>query len=283
MSVLEQASRFSDRYGRTIAVGGTTWRYHVLGTGSPILWLTGGLRRSALGFGLLERLSERHLVIAPDYPPVRTIGAFLAAFDAMLEAESVDRLALAGQSYGGMLAQAYLARRPEAIERLVLSSTGPADYGKAWLPVEIALVTATRVLPEMTVKRLLVGGLLKIVTLPETERAYWLEAIRTLVERNLSRDDVTSHFAVAGDLIQKGIVRPGVYSAWKGRVVVLAAENDPTQSRKDFPRYERLFGRQVERVSMGDMGHTAALSDPDRYVALVEEALAERPGAPASL
>ena len=37
---------------------------------------------------------------------------------------------------GGMLAQAYLAHRPEAIQRLVLSSAGPADYARLWLAAE---------------------------------------------------------------------------------------------------------------------------------------------------
>ncbi len=53
-----------------------------------------------------------------------------------------------------------------------------------------------------------------------------------------------------------------------------SAENDPTQSHKDLPRYEKLFGRAVEVVDMGIMGHTAALFDPDKYVELLESALA---------
>jgi hypothetical protein len=56
-------------------------------------------------------------------------------------------------------------------------------------------------------------------------------------------------------------------------VIVLAAQNDITQSRKDFPRYEKLLGRPVQVIDMGDMGHTAALFDPGRYVALLERAL----------
>ncbi len=32
-----------------------TWRYYRMGAGEPILWLTGGLRRAALGFAFMER------------------------------------------------------------------------------------------------------------------------------------------------------------------------------------------------------------------------------------
>src|SRR5512135_1464878 len=124
MTVLDQVRLFSRQYGRQLRVCGWNWCYYRLGSGSPILWLTGGLRRAALGFDFMQRLSARHTVIAPDYPPVESTHDFISAFDAILRAESADRIALGGQSYGGLLAQAYLACRPQSVERLILSSSG---------------------------------------------------------------------------------------------------------------------------------------------------------------
>jgi pimeloyl-ACP methyl ester carboxylesterase len=274
LTILEQMNHFTDRFGKKVIVNNTTWRYYRLGTGAPIFWLTGGLRRAAFGFAFLEKLAARHTVIAPDYPPVQTLEEFIHAFDVILQAEGVDTFVLACQSYGGMLAQAYLARKAKSVERLILSSTGPADYGKAWLPAAYALIALARLLPEQTVKRLLTGRLLKVMTLPAAERGEWLEAIHAVLQDDLSRADVISHLAVAADLIGKGIVTPAAYHDWKGRAFVLSAENDPTQSRKDVPRYERLLGRTVQVVKMGDMGHTALLFNPDKYVELFEQALA---------
>ncbi len=273
MTILEQVRRFSDEHGWEIIVKGTAWRYYRLGVGTPILWLTGGLRRAALGFAFLERLAAHRTVIAPDYLPVRTVRDYATAFDAILQKENVGSFVLGGQSYGGLLAQAYLAHKTRAVERLILCSTGPADYGKAWLPAEYALMTLARLLPEDTVKALLTRGLLKAIALPEAERAEWIEAISATLRNDLSRDDVVSHFAVAADLIRKGIVQPAAYRTWTGRIIVLYAENDPTQSEADMPRYARLFGRAVETVNMGDLGHAAAFTNPERYVALLEPAL----------
>jgi pimeloyl-ACP methyl ester carboxylesterase len=266
-------NHFSNRFGKGVIVNNTTWRYYRVGAGAPILWLTGGLRRAALGFAFMERLATRHTVVAPAYPPVQTIDDFMTAFDAILQTEGIDTFALGGQSYGGLLAQAYLAHKTEAVERLILSSAGPADYGKGWLPVEYAIIALVRLLPEKTVKNVLTGGLLKAITLPEAERAEWLEAINDVMQHDLSRADVVSHFAVAADVIRKGIVTPAAYQDWTGRVTVFSAENDPTQSKKDLPRYQKLLGRAVEAVNMGDMGHTALLFNPDRYVELLERAL----------
>lgn len=274
-SVLEQMNYFSNRFGKSVIVNNKSWRYYRVGAGAPILWLTGGLRRAALGFAFMERLATRHTVIAPDYPPVQTINEFITAFDIILQIEGIDTFALGGQSYGGLLAQAYLAHKTRAVERLILSSTGPADYGKVWLPAEYVFIALARLLPEKTVKNLLARGLLKFITVPDTERAEWQETVRAVMQNDLSRADVVSHFAVAADLIRKGIITPAAYQHWTGRIIiVLSAENDPTQSKKDFPRYERLFGRAVEVLNMGNMGHTAALFNPDKYVELLEQTLA---------
>jgi pimeloyl-ACP methyl ester carboxylesterase len=273
MTVLEQMRHFSQQYGKAIEIDGKRWRYYRLGEGAPLLWLTGGLRRAAQGFGFMERLAAHRTVIAPDYPPVMTIAEFNTAFDAILAAEGVEAFTLGGQSYGGMLAQAYLAHRGAAVQQLVLSSTGPADFGKAWLPVEYLVIGLIRLLPERTIKGLMLRELLKIVSAPAAEQAEWEAVVRSVMANELTRADMISHFTAAADLIRHSDTLRAALRAWSGRVVVLSAENDPTQSLQDFPRYERLFGRPVERVSMGSMGHTAALFDPDAFAALLEKAL----------
>jgi hypothetical protein len=49
--------------------------------------------------------------------------------------------------------------------------------------------------------------------------------------------------------------------------------NDTNQNKKDFPRYEKLLGRSVEVLTLGHMGHVAALFNPDKYVEILEQAL----------
>jgi pimeloyl-ACP methyl ester carboxylesterase len=274
MTISEQIDSFSERFGKSINAGNTTWRYYLLGAGAPIVWLTGGLRRAALGFAFMEQLARSHTVIAPDYPPVQSIDEVNTALDTILQTEGITAFALAGQSYGGLLAQAYLAHKGRAVERLILSSTGPANaIGKAWLPVLQIVVTLARILPEKSVKKLLAGELLKHVDVPGAERAEWLKAIKNIVQSDLSRADAVSHFAVGADLLRKELAVPAAYQNWKGRIIILSAQNDPTQRKKDFPRYERLFGRSVEVLDMGTLGHTAALFNPDKYVELLERAL----------
>lgn len=273
-TVLEKNMLFKKRYRKQVRLGDVTWDYYRLGQGNPILWLTGGLRRTSLAFDFLERLSRQHTVIAPDYPPVMTIQSYLDAFSAMLHTENVERCAVAGQSYGGMLAQAWLAFCPQAVERLILSSSGPADYQKGWLPLEWLLIGLARLWPEDSLKNMLVGGLFKLVTVPPAEKQDWQEAMQEVLHSELSRLDVVSHFAVAANLIQRSLIKPGCFSDWKGRLVVMSSTNDRTQGEGDLRHYQRMFNRLPETIDMGSMGHTAVLFDPQRFLQFFEQALA---------
>lgn len=273
MGVLEQAARFADDHGRTVTSGGLTWSYYRLGTGPVIVWLTGGLRRAALGFAALEDLSSDHTVVTLDYPPMRTIDEFVDALDAIRAVEGVERCVLVGQSYGGFLAQAYVAARPEGVEQLVLSSCGPADYGRGWLPLEYLFIGLVRVLPVRWVRKPLTRAALRVVAAPEADLASWQDAVRRTVD-GLGRPDIVSHFAVSADVIRRRLVTPAAFRTWNGRAAMLVARNDPTQRPKDQTRLEALLGRPVRLVDLGDRGHTAVLADPRGYGALLRQALA---------
>jgi hypothetical protein len=79
------------------------------------------------------------------------------------------------------------------------------------------------------------------------------------IRRDLTRADAISHFAVVADVIRTRAVHPVAFQAWQGQAVALSADNDPTQNSKDKARYEKLLGRPVEVISMGQARHVACL------------------------
>lgn len=84
MNILAQVCGFEEKYGRSLSLDGCDWRYYRLGRGKPILWLTGGLRRAALGYSFFSLCAKHHTLIAPDYSPLTRWEEFLSAFDAIL-------------------------------------------------------------------------------------------------------------------------------------------------------------------------------------------------------
>lgn len=271
--VLRAAQRFTEAYGRELTVGNVQWRYLRLGAGPPVLWLTGGLRRAALGCSFLGKLASSHTVVAPDYPPVARFADVDEGLSAILHTEGIERCDVVGQSYGGLLAQAFLASHPGRIRRLVLSSSGPADYGLPWVPVLSAIAASVRVLPKRLSSALLVAGLRRFFPSGSDPDGRWAEALSHTVRHDLTREDMASHFAVAADIAKSRLVRPNRFQLWTGTAVVLRAENDRTQAAKDIPRLQRLLGRSVRTISMGLAGHTAVLLEPELYVQWLEKAL----------
>jgi pimeloyl-ACP methyl ester carboxylesterase len=273
-TIAEQIERFQGAHRRTVACDGLRWRYYRLGHGAAVVLLPGGLRRAAYGFELLHRLAERHTVVAVDLPPLGSVAELVAGLDRILAAEGIPRAALVGQSYGGLLAQAYVACRPHTVTRLVLASTGPADGGRAWLPMAAVVTRLVRALPDAAVRRVLGALLARALSVPAPQRAEWTAVVRQTLTADLTDADVISHVAVVADMVREGVVRPAAYDRWPGSAVVLAATNDPTQRRGDRRRFEQLLGRRVDVISLGALGHTAQLRDPATYAARLEQALA---------
>ena len=272
-AILSAARRFTAAHGRKLRVGEVEWRYVRLGEGPPVLWLTGGLRRAGLGYDFLGRLARNHMVVAPDYPPVKRFTDFDDGVSAILRAEGIERCDAVGQSYGGLLAQAFLAAHPGRINRLVLSSSGPADYGRLWVPALAVAILAARVLPKRWSASLLLAGLTGLLPAGSDPDGNWAAVLRHTVRHDLTRADMVSHFSVAADVARRQLVRPERFQQWRGDAVVLRAENDRTQDAGDIPRLQRLLGRPVRTISMGPAGHTAALLEPERYVQWLEKAL----------
>lgn len=102
----------------------------------PLLLLHGFMGSAAEWSEVAEALSGEHRLIIPDlpghgastglpYPDAYTMPGAARALLALLDAEGVDRCAVAGYSMGGRLALYLALRHPERVERLLLESASP--------------------------------------------------------------------------------------------------------------------------------------------------------------
>jgi pimeloyl-ACP methyl ester carboxylesterase len=116
-----------DGTGRLLA-----WRTQ--GEGPPLL-LVNGYAATAADWdpGFLAGLAASRTVLLPDNRGVGastpgdlaglTVGSLAADLDVLLDHLGIDRLAVAGWSMGGMIAQEFAARSPGRVSALVLLST----------------------------------------------------------------------------------------------------------------------------------------------------------------
>ncbi len=108
--------------------------YHKMGSGPVVVCHPGGPGFSSLYFGDLAGLWERFTLILlnprgtgdsgrPADSAAYQIADYVADVEELRQHLRLEKLTLLGHSHGGVVAQAYAARHPASVERLVLAST----------------------------------------------------------------------------------------------------------------------------------------------------------------
>ena len=121
--------------------------YETHGEGKPLLLLNGIMMSCASWREFIEPLSAQNLLILVDmidqgrtdkYPEDYNHEIQLRLVDALLDHLQIEKVVIAGISYGSEVGLEYAILHPERVERLLLfnatAATGPwlRDIGKAW-------------------------------------------------------------------------------------------------------------------------------------------------------
>jgi proline iminopeptidase len=117
-----------------LTADGRRLSYRRAGSGPPLVCHPGGPGFSSRYFGDLAGLGESFELVLldprgtegsdrPADPRAYTTDDYVSDLDELRDHLALDRMLLLGHSHGGVVAQAYAARQPERVERLVLAST----------------------------------------------------------------------------------------------------------------------------------------------------------------
>jgi len=108
--------------------------YRLAGSGPELVCHPGGPGMSSRYFADLAGLGSRFTLVMlnprgtegsdrPDDPSRYATEDYVADLDELRAHRGLDRMLLLGHSHGGVVAQAYAARHPDRVERVVLAST----------------------------------------------------------------------------------------------------------------------------------------------------------------
>jgi pimeloyl-ACP methyl ester carboxylesterase len=253
---------------RTLDVAGTRWPYLASSeAGPPLLVLTGALGEADFGSDLLQRLGRGARVIAPDYPHVRDLDEMIAGLAAILDAEGIERAHLLGGSFGGLIAQAFAAQRPERVRSLILSHTGAATLpgGRG------AAVALLGLLPERLLRALFRRRLRPAVAIAGPEAVSRFDR----AVAGLGKEVLLGRVRLA---LEIGRRHGGTgAAAFAGPVLILQGDDDPLIRPPDRSALAARFV-QAESHSFAGTGHLAALLRPGDFAAKVTEFIARVEG-----
>jgi pimeloyl-ACP methyl ester carboxylesterase len=126
-------------------VNGVKLHYLIAGKGDPVVLLHGFAESSHMWLTIIAKLSDKHMVIAPDLrgfgqSSVPTDGYTKAAMardiHALVKSLNYDRVRLVGHDIGLMVAYGYAAQYPSEVDRLVLMEAflpGVGDWNSVFL------------------------------------------------------------------------------------------------------------------------------------------------------
>jgi proline iminopeptidase len=209
--------------------------------------------------------------VQPNAP--QTMDAQVADLDALRNALSLDKIAVLGDSYGGMIAMAYAAAHPEHVARLILSDSAAPSW-KAMVHLLPSVFPDTEEAGAAENKKLAAD--------PEAAaNAGLVNHMRMMFYSTDKRDAFLAH---AGDLGLAAEVGGAVQKAtenidltpklagFKFPTLVITGRYDMNVAPLTAWRMARAIpGAQM--VFFEKSGHLPAYEEPDKYIAVLESFL----------
>jgi pimeloyl-ACP methyl ester carboxylesterase len=259
MSVGTAYQRFLEAHPpRVVRAGGHDWRLIEAGPvdAPPVLLLPGALGRPETAFEYVAALAPAFRVLSAGYPTTaRTMTDLADGVAALLCETGAGRAHVVGGSFGGLVAQALLARHPERVARLVLSDTSPPTPARALrMRASAALI---RALPAGAVRAVLAFGVGRYVAaMPADSRAFWRAHFAETLA-GLTQPEVEAR-ARAWAEFDAGCRAPFA----ERETLILCAASDHAVSPAAL---RRRFPHAAVHVVASPLGHAASVGDAAAY------------------
>jgi len=263
---------------KKLTVRGVEWEYATGGRGEQaILLFHGAVGGAETMQWLAERFADEYRTVAPTVADVSRLGEVCDAASAILDREHIGRAVVFGGSFGGLVAQSFLKRRPRQAEHLVLLSTGAPNRRLGARTRK--LLTALRWLPFPLLRALMKAELAKHLRTPvppeHAERfADFRRRLDNYFDHKLTKATLVSRVALAADFNLREEFAARDFDDWPGRVLIIDSDDDPMVGPDDRRRLHETFPRALTCTFEG-AGHMIPLLRTEELVGLVKAFLKE--------
>lgn len=251
-------------------------RYHEKGTGTrAILFMHGVGSDADAWMPQLDHFSARgHRAIAWNLPgyggtpmlPELSFTAIAASLLALLDELKIERVDLVGHSYGGMVAQEFVATHADRLRTLTLSGTSPAfgradgEWQQKFIRERLAPIEAGKSMADLA------AGMIQSLTGRSPNPMGMAIAKRSIAQ-------VPAATFAAGIRLLVTFDRRDALAGIRTPTLVLAGEQDTNAPAEMMQRMAGKI-RKAEYVCLPGMGHLGNLENPGGYSAALERFLA---------
>lgn len=265
---------------QTAVVDGVKIRYQYGGKdGAPVILFFNGLEMQEMWMPYAERLGEKYRFLIYEYPFHTAAADEQIDFAAkLLGALSIEKVILIGASDGGVYAQIFAKRHPEAVLTMILTTTLTIDSDyvrdiqkeRFSTPVLLFLM---KLVPAKTEMKLLLkksAGFLE----PEAEadREYGRGFYETVASDLNYKHRFIHSFKCVYMLKDYPIFKESDFEYLRGKIQVLIPERDMFK-KEDQDRLVDLFKKLDAEILTVPGGHVGFIVQSDRYIDLMEKFL----------
>lgn len=229
--------------------------YVASGRGPALLAFHGAIGNADSMAWFVRAFSSRFQVIVPSLGDTDDVDEFCRRVNAVLHQEQVSHAIVFGISFGGLLAQSFVRRHPERVDRLILMSCGAPRYAAASMFRAASWIARTLPLPAV---RWLTSLFLsrRLVHAPDARGAIRraLAAHRRRLESaadGVNRELMVGRFRIAADVHRAERDIRAALEAWRGRILLLMASDDPLFS----PRARNRIGEAFPQSQLHTFPH----------------------------
>jgi pimeloyl-ACP methyl ester carboxylesterase len=272
----------------TVTVHGRAVSYEAGGSGDLLLLIHGMAGTAANWASVIEPLSLRHSVIAPDLPGHGlsepgggdySLGSLASGLRDLMLTLGHERATLVGHSLGGGVALQFTYQFPEMVERLALVSSGGLGpdvspiLRAAALPGADLFIAATAGVGRRA-GALLGGGAEKLGMRPSADVAEVARGYASLADPERRKAFLATLRSVVGTEGQRVAALDRLYLAEALPLLIVWGDRDPIIPVEHAVATHRELPNSRLEIFEG-IGHVPQLQSPGRFIAVLERFVAE--------
>lgn len=277
LTLQELRKKYADPVGKIAIVDGVEVYYKDEGDGPVILMVHGSQSTLKTWDYIAPRLTDRYRVIRYDVPAQGLSGTVtdehiqrlqpVDIAEGLLAQLGVEKLTFVGVSSGGTLGVYLAAKRPEMVERLILSNAPADTVTTGHLPPSAAFQEQQRIAKETGLRnRNYWSAFLDYFSGDPTRLSSDIREQYYDFNRRAAEPHLIGLVAKVADQEKAKAAMRAVKSPtlliWGAKDVLL-----PVQAGKALAGY--LSGTDVSMVVMPDVGHYPPLESPDRFAKIL--------------
>lgn len=263
-SLLSQLATFRRSHPPQIrVVDGIPFQYRALGQGpTAVAILPGLLGAGEMSFQLASSLGKRYRVIVPSWPRAAASAERLVrGLAAILDGEGIQRAALVGASFGGLVAQHFALHYPDRVTGLVLADTSVPVATRASKNRRAARLFS--VLPSSLVRWLL-RKLGSRAMQGADPTGFWIGYTAEIVA-GLGAPDLAARYSAAADFDAASGLDGRAFAS---RTLLIECDDDPVVGKEASRALRAAFpGAALHVFPQG--GHAPSILHPEQYAEVV--------------